>query len=600
MAVGDEVAGLASRLGRAVEVLGALGDTARGEQDKLQALRDRLAEGRFHLAVVGQFKRGKSTLVNALLGVPLIPTGVVPLTAVPTQLSYGPSLELTIRFADRHPERRIVPRDVAEGAERLADYVTETRNPNNIRGVAQVEVHLPADILQRGVVLIDTPGIGSTLSHNTATTLAFLPECDAALVVLSVDPPVTAAELEFLGQVRRQAASLVFVLNKIDYLTPNERGEAVEFVANVLHEQDGLADARVFPVSARAGLQALGEGSTDGWVASGMAELQQHLTEFLAREKTRALAAAVTRKADDILAAALSRVELTRRSLELPLGDLEQRLRLFEETLAEVESERLLAQDLLVGDRRRVHERLEEVADEVRGTARQALYRTVSGTAAATEDVGRLEEVVGERLKEVIPPLFDDLREKTVATIREQIVTALKARNRRADQLADTVRQAAARIFEVPQPQVVSDDTFEIVEQPYWVTEQWSASLSPLTLAATERMMPAAMRRRRLIQRLEQQVDGMVTRNVENLRWAIFQSIDQTFQRFSIALDERLAATIEATHGAVRAALAQREAHASDIAGTLAELSRGATAIAALREDLAAPVELAEAPSLGD
>ena len=82
--------------------------------------------------------------------------------------------------------------------EKLTAFVTEEANPRNVLNVARVDVFLPAQLLERGVVLIDTPGVGSTHRHQTAAADAVLPECDAALFVVSADPPITEIEIDYL------------------------------------------------------------------------------------------------------------------------------------------------------------------------------------------------------------------------------------------------------------------------------------------------------------------------------------------------------------------------------------------------------------------
>jgi len=146
-----------------------------------------------HLAVLGQFKRGKSTFVNALLGEELLPTAIVPLTAIPTFIEHADRLQATIIFTDHRHNEICQP---------LARFVTESANPENKLGVSQVDVYYPSDLLKNGLVLIDTPGIGSTFRHNTVATLNFLPQCDAAVFVVSADPPPTEVEIEFLRQVQ--------------------------------------------------------------------------------------------------------------------------------------------------------------------------------------------------------------------------------------------------------------------------------------------------------------------------------------------------------------------------------------------------------------
>jgi hypothetical protein len=146
---------------------------------RLSALRSRFDEGLLRVAVLGQFKRGKSTLLNALLGAPLLPTGVTPVTALATFISAGDSTRLRIAF--RGGKEPIVTDVAPEIPAVLERYVSESRNPHNRLGVESVAVEVRSDFLDEGIVLIDTPGVGSTFLHNTRAAEAVLAECDAAL-----------------------------------------------------------------------------------------------------------------------------------------------------------------------------------------------------------------------------------------------------------------------------------------------------------------------------------------------------------------------------------------------------------------------------------
>lgn len=137
----------------------------------LRQLRVRFAEGAFNLVVAGQFKRGKSSVINALLDHSLLPVGAVPLTSVVTILCHGATPAATVHFLDG--KARAVPTG------QLADYVTERGNPGNAKGVREVIVAFPSEWLAGGTRLVDTPGIGSVDQHNTDVALRYLPQVDA-------------------------------------------------------------------------------------------------------------------------------------------------------------------------------------------------------------------------------------------------------------------------------------------------------------------------------------------------------------------------------------------------------------------------------------
>jgi GTP-binding protein EngB required for normal cell division len=244
--------------------------------EHLNALRQRLVTERFQLAVLGQFKRGKSTVLNALLGQSVLPIGVVPVTAIPTFLESrdgGTALKIRVTYTSGKVEE-FGPKSTDSLREKLTGFVTEEANPRNVLNVARVDVSLSAELLERGVVLIDTPGVGSTHRHQTAAADAILPECDAALLVVSADPPITEIEIEYLARIRQTVARLIVVLNKIDIIESHEREKAATFLRNALVDHGLDPFTPIFSLSARDALRAKESGDAEAFADSGFAELE--------------------------------------------------------------------------------------------------------------------------------------------------------------------------------------------------------------------------------------------------------------------------------------------------------------------------------------
>src|SRR5579871_5671399 len=139
------MAGREDVLDKALEELAGLGNQR--DKDQISALRVRVA---------GEAKRGKSTLINALLGRPVLPSGVTPLTAVATTVRYGEDPHAEVRFGDGHEEKHPLAA--------LDDLVTERGNPRNRRGIAAVTAFVDAPVLAAGIELVDTPGTGSVFT----------------------------------------------------------------------------------------------------------------------------------------------------------------------------------------------------------------------------------------------------------------------------------------------------------------------------------------------------------------------------------------------------------------------------------------------------
>lgn len=303
-----------ARLDRLAAIGASLGVTELAEE--IDALRVRAHEARFYVACVGAFKRGKSTVLNALMGVEVLPTGVLPVTSVPTLLRYGATLGAQIRLQNGG----WVEIEIAD----LAEYVAEARNPGNVKRVVAAEVRVPSDLLAGGMVLVDTPGIGSIIAANTAATEAFVPQIDAALAVIGVDPPLTGDELTLLARVMHDAPHVIVALNKADRFSAEEQQAARSFaeraLAASLPQRARGTPAPVLLVSARDTLT--GTGSPYEWPAlvAALRALDATSGAALARSGMRRgldrLATRLLRDVDERLAA------LTR-----PLADSEGRVR---------------------------------------------------------------------------------------------------------------------------------------------------------------------------------------------------------------------------------------------------------------------------------
>ena len=268
---------------------------AREAAERCQELLVQLAEDRFNLAVLGQFKRGKSTLMNAVLGRDLLPTGLLPLTSAITTLCYGSTERVVLRRQGWTLEQEV---PLAQ----LADYITERGNPGNEKGLVEARVELPLPFLRRGLHFIDTPGIGSARHENTATTYAFLPQMAAVIFVTSVEAPLSEAEERFLADIRGQVRQLFVVVNKMDMLGDSDREEVLGYIQTRVEQLVGTGEAHLSPLSARDGLIAKLNHDDTNLYRSGLVPFEQALTAFLAEAQGRTFLVSILDRALHIFA----------------------------------------------------------------------------------------------------------------------------------------------------------------------------------------------------------------------------------------------------------------------------------------------------------
>jgi Dynamin family len=362
----------ADTLARALNELAVLG-TER-DREQLTALLDRLDAARLRVLVAGEAKRGKSTLINALLVRDVLPSGVTPLTAVTTTVRYGEDERAEVRFLDGHDEKYPLTA--------LGDLVTERGNPGNRRRIGGVTVYLAAAVLAGGAELVDTPGTGSVFEWDTQAAYEALESMDAAVFVLTADPPVSASERDLLAKVTGLSVTTFAVLNKADHLDGPGLAETLEFTRRVLAEA-GYTGA-VYPMSARAAL-----GGSD----VGFAAFDADFTAYLSARGRADLQASAIAQAGRIADGLLDQVAVTRRAAEMRVGDAAERVRRFGERLAEVT----------------VHGR--DAVAVVNAESGRLLFAL---NDAAEQDGPRLAREVGRQLDAV---LDGELRERTAAEI---------------------------------------------------------------------------------------------------------------------------------------------------------------------------------------
>lgn len=304
----QEFSGYLSAIADTLTQAEQVGETASGKLgldstiDDLELVSRNLGEGVFRLLVLGDMKRGKSTFLNALIGENVLPTDVNPCTAVLTVLSYGQDKQVTVHFKDeREPEyldfetfkqRYTIP---PEEAKKLQEEGT-IAFPN----VAYAEVQYPLTLLEKGVQIIDSPGLNDTEQRNQLT-LGYINNCHAILFVLSATQPYTLGEQRYLeNYIKDRGLSVFFLVNHWDeiqnrLIDPEDLTalhEAEDRVRQVFRtnltpycqvEGEDRYDDRVFEISSLNALrQRLRNGSLEG---TGFSEFIKALNQFLTKER---------------------------------------------------------------------------------------------------------------------------------------------------------------------------------------------------------------------------------------------------------------------------------------------------------------------------
>jgi small GTP-binding protein len=273
----------------------------------------KLDDERFTIVVLGEFNHGKSTFINALLGGPVLPTGITPTTAVLSHISHGAKVGATLVMDSG--ERKTI--DV----EKLGEWLTVEGLAQSKagEGVHHVELTHPAAILGDRVTIVDTPGVNDINEQRAEITYGYLPRADAAVFLLDATQILSASERQFLEEriLRSSRDRLIFVVAKTDLLDAAELAEALAFARK--HLAAIVPEPVVLPVSARRALA--GDAA-----ASGMAAVVDALGATVANERRRLLLDNALGDATRLSAFVRQSLAIRRHSFELPMGELESRI----------------------------------------------------------------------------------------------------------------------------------------------------------------------------------------------------------------------------------------------------------------------------------
>ena len=386
-----------------IEALGNLGEVARSIGAASLAARvdldlvKKLESDRFHLVVVGEFNHGKSTFVNALLGNAALPIGVTPTTAVIHHIVWSdePCAKVVLASGQEQPLPFEDVKSFATGGARSEEPVS------------YVEVGVPAELLRELIVLVDTPGVNDLSLTRAEITYGYIPRSDAVLFVLDAGQPVKESERQFLEHqlIGKSRDKIFFVVAKSDIWSDDERTEALAYVRNRLAAL--VKEPQVFAVSAQTALAERPE-------QSGLPELVQHLTRFLAEERGRvplsnALGEGVS------AAAVLSRgVDARRRAVAMSSEQIARRIEMLEADLAgqadTVEKRRLA---------------IREEAGAIKAWARRDLDRFCDDVVRQLPAI--LEQASGDDLKQHLGPFFEHSFRQWAELETREIAAALEA-----------------------------------------------------------------------------------------------------------------------------------------------------------------------------
>lgn len=550
----------------------------------LQDRKEKLELDNFNLVVLGQYKRGKTTFINALLGAEILPTAVVPLTSIVTRISYGEEPQAQVKFSDGTTIKIMI--------DDLKKYVTETENPCNVKAVSIVEVNYPSVYLSNGVSLIDTPGIGSVFTHNTDATYDFIPMVDAAIFILSADPPISREEYQFLTEITRYVRKIFFVQNKIDVVNEIDREQSLAFSKRIIEQETQLRDISIYPISAKQALDGTINANPKLHAASRMAEFKMNLEKFLVEGRQKTLLSAVAHIATQYLNKAEMKLELERAALELPISEVEAKLTKLKDHFKELRQDRMDLEYLLKGELDRFSAQLEQElatfkVEAVKDLSVQAhdfllTRELINVKNLASELQGFLQKVVIEKLSILQSGKEQETKEWLNATTGRF--------EEKSDVLISDIRNLAANLFSVKTQVIRSETRLSSKSNLYFLTEIPKTSLF-FNVSWFMGLLPKQLAYKTLYKSSVDQIEELVEMNCSRLRFDLYSRIAQSFKTFKYQLNINLEAVMNDIVKTIGTAITQKRQGETIAHKRRLELDQSCIRLSTLSDDLLPFVE---------
>jgi hypothetical protein len=505
------------------------------------------------------------------MGEAVLPTSIIPLTSVVTILGYGERLEIRVHF--QNGQRTVITQG------ELAAYITEKGNPRNHKGVREVEIDYPSDYLRDGVRIIDTPGVGSVYSHNSEVAYNYLPQVDAAVFVVTVDPPLSAAEEDFLKDIREYAHKLFFVLNKIDYVAEAERQEALDFTAEVL--RGNLAGQRlmIFPLSAKLGLEGKANGGSAMLTASLLPQFEDYLRRFLYQEKGRVLLISCINGALKALNDSTLALKVERQAGAIPLKELEEKIARFNQELQGLEKEREMSLFLLDG---RVKGLLEELNRDLEAFKQETDAQLRREVEAEFHRKSRLaldlrKEMEGY-LFAALRDVFLDWRRREVEKLALSLADTQQEFAARINGILKRLTQLTARIFDFSLRGFATEETFTEKSHFGFKFKEEPVGLEILQMTVAS-LLPRALTKGLLLKKLLENVAELVDKHCGRLHYDFQQRLQELTRDFRKDWLSRIDDTTQSILQALERARAQKQSSAQAAARRAGEMEQRLTEI---------------------
>lgn len=497
------------------------------------SIEEKIEKDAFYLVVLGQFKRGKSTLINYMLGTNLLPTGVLPLTSSITKIYYSPEIKIDVIFYNG--VKKEIPVD------ELELYCTEKGNPKNQKGVDTIEIGYPFDFLNKDVVIVDTPGIGSIYQHNTDVTYEFVDKADAVIFVLSVDPPITEVEKRFLLKIAESVDKIFFVINKCDLTNRNELEEIVSFTKSVIMDITKKENINIFPLSAKMALEGKVLNSREVIRKSGIEIFEEELRRFLREEKEKVQVLSNLKSLDSFLEVCKTFLESDMKLKVMPLKQLEENIKKFDEFLDKINRNKIEIYKLFRVEMNDILTSFDEQMEKIKKELIMNITKKIKDYYPSVARFKRLKqkEYLERYLEEAIVQEFEFQKRGLEKYVEGQFAILLSRYCEKINELIKSIKDTAKELFSIEIGYYEGLQRF-VAQSKFTYKIGYEVGALEIDPVYFTYLLPKKLAQKIILKRVLDRVEIDVDRNIGRIRYDLLRRMEESFETFKTNMEDKI------------------------------------------------------------
>ncbi len=489
---------------------------------ELEALFAKHREERFYVAVLGMFKRGKSTIINALLNQRILPSAVIPVTSIITLIEHSDLTSAKINFSNGAVESK----DISM----VEEFIAEEKNPGNEKKIDFVKIFHSASILKY-ISIVDTPGMGSVLPHNSQTIRSIIPKIDTAPYVLSADMPITQTDIDFIKDFKQDVLKILFVLNKVDLLNEEDLLKMIKHNLRALNSITDVGQDELITISAR--FYDKPEGNIN--------QLSSRLIDLALAEKKGLLAQSVFKRYEFLRADLKSQLEIFLKMKLMPLRELEEKKNILQSSVKIMTQQKEKFESVMNGKIKSLQQYIHRAMNDQSKSLGETVSEQMNKITNPDEDsFVHLNEKLKKIVLNNLESIKDSLQERTKGSFKDLLIQSAGKSENFLHELSTNLDTYLGLDFKV-----ISEKFDLDVYTSFYLMVSSSGDLETLKSPRFNNLLSASLRKKQLIRKLKNHYQKVIITGTAAIAYDLQYKIQESFRRFNYHLNDKIRELLE-------------------------------------------------------